>query len=99
MQFYELFEKYGVLAYGVAIIFGGLYGVKFFSLFKTKKHNFLAFASAFALIFVIIEVALNTFDKMDAPKYLITYAICTSVYELFLKKWIGDKDDELPKTN
>lgn len=89
----ELFEKYGVLAYGVAIVFGGAYGLQYFSFFKERKYNFLAFASLFAVVFVLLEVMLGTFDKMDAPKYLITYAICTSCYELFLKKWLEPKDD------
>ena len=96
MTFYELFERYGVVAYGVVIIFGGAYGLQFFQVFKQTKHNFLLFASIFATVFILLEVFLKTFDKMDAPKYLITYAVCTSCYELFLKKWIGPKETIKP---
>lgn len=102
MNTIEIIEKFGVVAYAVAIIFGGAYGLKYFKVFKASKHNFLLFASIFAVLFVLLEVAVKTFQWTDATKYLITYAVATVLYDTVLKKWLnpeGWEKDKKPTSN
>lgn len=81
MDFLILISEYGVMLYALLIFFGGRWGVKFFALFPRKVHNFLLFASIFALIFILMEMVAGTFKESDAIKYLLTYAVVTSCYE------------------
>lgn len=81
MSFVEILEKYGMIAFALIIFFGGRYGLKYFTLFKKKVHNFLAFATLFALAFLLIEIFTGTFDRYDLAKYFLTYAVVTTSYE------------------
>jgi len=83
MNITELISNYGVVAYAVAIFFGGRWGLKYFSYFSQTKYNFLVFASVFAVVFILGEVSVGTFRMIDFGRYLITYAVVTSCYEFF----------------
>lgn len=81
MTIVEMIEKFGVMAYALIIFFGGRYGLKFFNVFEKTKHNFLAFATFFALLFHVGEAMAGIFDWSDFVKYLLTYCAVTSAYE------------------
>ena len=81
MNIQDLISNYGVLGYAVAIFFGGRWGLKYFSYFRSTKYNFLVFATVFAVVFILGEVAVGTFKPVDLVRYLITYAVVTSCYD------------------
>lgn len=82
----NLIEQYGIYIYGVVILFGGIWGTNYFPLNWKEKYKFGAFASLFALIFILLEVFVSkTFVRADVIKYLLTYTVVTSSYELFMK--------------
>lgn len=88
----NIIEQYGIYIYGVVILFGGIWGTKYFPLKWQEKYKFGAFATLFATIFILLEVFVSkTFNEQDVIKYLLTYTVTTSCYELFLKnlfeKW------------
>ena len=79
----EILTNYGSYIYGVVIFFGGQWGLKYFSPFVKTVHNFLAFASIWAVVFIAMELFVTgTFVVENATKYLITYLVVTSAYEL-----------------
>jgi hypothetical protein len=82
MNIQELLSTYGNLAYAIAIFFGGRWGLQYFSYFKETKYNFLVVATIFAAIFMIGEKAAGTFRNIDFIRYLITYAVVTSCYDM-----------------
>ncbi len=94
----ELLSTYGVLGYGITVFFGGRWGLKFFNYFEKTKYNFLVFATLYGALWIVVEVLSNTFKPIDIGRYLLTYAVVTSCYELvadmfpFLKK----KDETKP---
>lgn len=94
----QLIEQYGVYVYAIVILFGGIWGTSYFPLNWKEKYKFAAFASLFALVFILLEVFVShTFVKQDVIKYLLTYTVVTSCYELFAKaffKKIGLIKDE-----
>jgi hypothetical protein len=95
----NIIEQYGIYVYGVVILFGGIWGTNYFPFKWEDKYKFAAFASLFALIFVLLEVFVsNTFIKEDVIKYLLTYTVVTSCYQLFMKslfiKWGLIKEDD-----
>lgn len=82
----NLIEQFGIYIYGVVILFGGIWGTNYFPLKWKEKYKFGAFASLFALIFILLEVFVSkTFVRADVIKYLLTYTVVTSSYELFMK--------------
>lgn len=94
----SIIEQYGIYVYALVILFGGIWGTKYFPLNWADKYKFGAFASLFAIAFILLEVFVsNTFVKQDVIKYLLTYTVVTSCYELFMKsvfiKWGLIKDD------
>jgi MFS-type transporter involved in bile tolerance (Atg22 family) len=94
----EIIEKFGIYVYGIVILFGGIWGTNYFPLNWKEKYKFAAFASLFALIFILLEIFVSkTFVSKDVIKYLLTYTVVTSCYELFMKaffKKIGLIKDE-----
>ena len=95
----ELIEQYGVLAYAIAILFGGLFGVKYMPESWPKKYRFLGFSTIVAVLFIAIEVFVQkTFDIAQSTKYLITFCVVAICYQYFIKtlfeKWgFIDSDD------
>lgn len=99
----DIIEQYGIYVYGIVILFGGIWGTKYFPFKWQEVYKFGAFASLFAVIFVLLEIFVsNTFNKVDVIKYLLTYTVVTSCYQLFMKKlfvkW-GLLEDENKKTD
>jgi len=99
----SIIEKYGIYVFAVVILFGGIWGTKYFPLNWKEKYKFAAFASLFALVFVLLEVFVSkTFIVQDVIKYLLTYTVVTSCYELFMKqlfvKW-GLMENEEPQSH
>lgn len=82
MDIQQLLTNYGVLAYGIAIFFGGRWGLQYFTYFKQAKYNFLVFATVIGVLFNIGEVIAHTITWANFGKYLITYTVVTSCYEM-----------------
>jgi hypothetical protein len=102
MDTIEIFEKYGVVLYGLVILFGGLAGINYLPNKWENKYKFLAFSTIFAIVFIAIEIIVqNNFKAEDATKYLFTYTTVAVAYQVLLKKlfvkWGLVKDDEAPK--
>jgi hypothetical protein len=85
MDIVKIISDFGILAYAVAIFFGGRWGLKYFTYFKHNKYNFLVFASVAAAVFIAGEVAVGTFKPIDFGRYFITFTVVTSCYE-----WVSD---------
>ena len=83
MDIQSIISQYGIIAYALIIFFGGRWGLKFITVFKETKHNFLLFATLWGIIWIAIEVINGKFEFMDATKYILTYAVVTSCYEMF----------------
>lgn len=93
----DIMNQFGVFGYSVAILFGGLVGVKYFPAKWQKQNKFLAFSAAVAVIFVLLEIFVQkTFKPEDATKYLITFCVTAVVYQYLLKKWF-EKWGWIPK--
>ena len=83
----QLIEQFGIYVYAIVILFGGVWGVNFIPVNWATKYKFGAFASFFAILFIVLELTVSkTFVKEDVIKYLLTYTVVTSCYELFMKK-------------
>lgn len=83
----EILSKYGHFVYGIAILFGGIFGVKYLPAKWETKYRFLAFSSLVALLFIALEVLVQKdFDNTIATKYLITYFVVAVCYQLFIKQ-------------
>jgi uncharacterized membrane protein YqgA involved in biofilm formation len=98
MDIVSFIEQYGIYVYAVVILFGGLIGVNYFPQKWPDKYRFLLFATGFAVLFIVLEVSVSkTFNTKDVIKYLLTYTVVTSAYELFVKalfkKWGVIKDE------
>jgi len=95
----ELLATYGVLGYGITVFFGGRWGLKYFSYFKKTKYNFLVFATLYACIWLVVEGFAGTFKLIDIGRYLLTYAVVTSCYEMVadMFPFLKPKDDSKPQ--
>ena len=83
----QIIEQYGIYVYALVILFGGIWGVNFIPVKWQNKYKFGLFASFFAIIFIVLEVTVaKTFIKEDVIKYLLTYTVVTSCYELFMRQ-------------
>jgi hypothetical protein len=93
MDILEIISKFGVLIYAIAIFFGGRWGLKYCTYFKQDKYNFLVFATLAAAVFIGAEFFIGTFKPVDFVRYLITYCVVTSCYELLEEKfpWLKAK--------
>jgi hypothetical protein len=89
----EFLQTYGVLLYGLTILFGGRYAL-IFQPFKRTVHNVLLFATVTGLIYIGLEVLVGTFQKIDAVKYFFTFTVVTSFYEN-IAKFIFEYFDKL----
>lgn len=82
MTLSEILTNYGSYIYAVVIFFGGNWGLKYFGVFKRKEHNFLLFATLWALVFLSIELFVSkTFEAENAIKYVVSYVVVTTVYK------------------
>ena len=98
MTIVEIISKYGVVVYALCILFGGKFGLQYFSYFKKTKYNFLIFATVVAIGFIVMEKVIGTFKVEDFARYFLTYAVVTTCYEQ-VSDWLPflkpkKKDDE-----
>ncbi len=100
MSFEEIISKFGNIGYALCIFFGGRYGLQYFNYFKQTKYNFLVFATFFALIFILGEVLLGTFKPIDFVRYILTYTVVTTCYEMVCQwlPFLRPKPEDKPKT-
>lgn len=88
---------------GVILVGGRYWGSKFFRLSKRDSLNFLGFATAFAIAYLVIIHFTNGIGKNQVVNLFITYLLVTSFYELiaqhvfeFIESKIGGKKKETP---
>jgi len=67
---------------GVILIGGRYWGSKYFRLSKQESLNFLGFATAFAILYLVIIYFTSGISKNDVANLFITYLLVTSFYEL-----------------
>ncbi len=82
MSIQQLLADYGIVAYGISVFFGGRWGLKYFNYFRKTKYNFLVFATLYAGLWMAGEGLAGTFKLVDLGRYLITYAVVTSCYDM-----------------
>lgn len=79
---------------GIILIGGRYFGSKYFRLSKREALNFLGFATAFGVIWLIIKYYTVGIPKSEIGNLFITYLFTTSFYEL-LAKQLFEKLDAL----
>jgi FtsH-binding integral membrane protein len=102
-------EKFSVIlesidwVFAAVILIGGRYfGTKFFRLSTRESLNFLGFATAFGVLYLIIIYFTKGIGKNQVANLFITYLVVTSFYELLAQRvfeWIegfGGKKKETP---
>lgn len=73
--------------FAAVILVGGRYwGGKYFTISKNPSHNFLAFASAFGVVWIAILYLTVGVTSGQVGSLFITYLFTTSFYELLAKK-------------
>lgn len=85
--------------FAAVILIGGRYwGAKYFRLSKQESLNFLGFATAFAILYLVIIYFTSGINKNDVANLFITYLLVTSFYELIASRifdiiegWLGKK--------
>lgn len=83
----NLIEQFGIYVYAIVILFGGVWGTRYMPFKWDDKYKFGVFATIFAAVFILLEVFVSkTFNEKDVIKYLLTYTVVTSCYELFMKQ-------------
>ena len=103
MEITDVFREFGLpVLYGLAILFGGVWGVEYMPGKWKTTSKFLLFSGIVAVVFVLLEIFVQkTFVLTDATKYLVTYPIVAVAYQNWIKKlfikWGLVKEDELPK--
>lgn len=88
------------------IIMGGIFATKYAKGFNANNATkTLLFGSLFMAIYLLIKYLAGELPKEDYSKYFISYAVATSLYEIF-KKVIVDgvkkatgKDIDKPDTD
>lgn len=76
---------------GIVLVGGRYWGGKYFTISKNPSHNFLAFATVFGLLWLLIKYLTAGAFKNEWPNLFITYLFVTSFYELLAKRlfeWI-----------
>ncbi len=79
---------------GIILIGGRYWGGKFFRISKTDALNFLGFATAFGVLWLVIQYFTVGIPKEAVGNLFITYLVTTSFYEVLAKRlfeWIEDK--------
>lgn len=71
--------------FAAVILIGGRYwGSKYFNPFRSAALNFLAFATAFGVVWAILKIIFN--GGVNPVSLFITYLFVTSFYEVLAKK-------------
>lgn len=83
--------------FAAVILLGGRYfGSKYFRLLKKESINFLAFATAFAVLYLIIIYYTEGIGKNQVVNLFITYLVVTSFYELIAQGLFEFIESKLP---
>lgn len=85
-KFLEVIKSIDWIFAGIILIGGRYWGAKFFKLSKIAALNFLGFATAFAVIWLIIKHYTMGIAKEEVANLFITYLFTTSFYELLAKQ-------------
>jgi len=87
----------------VILIGGRYFGSKYFRLSKQESLNFLGFATAFAIAYLIIIYFTTGIAKNQIANLFITYLMVTSFYELvaarlfeIIEKFLGKDKPPVP---
>lgn len=81
---------------GVILIGGRYFGSKYFRLIKKESINFLAFATAFAVLYLVIIYYTEGIGKNQVVNLFITYLVVTSFYELIAQGLFEFIENRLP---
>jgi hypothetical protein len=90
-KFLEFINSIDWIFAGVVLVGGRYWGGKYFKISKNPSHNFLAFATLFGLIWLLLKYMVNGAFKDEWMDLFITYLFVTSFYELLAKRlfeWI-----------
>lgn len=71
---------------GILLIGGRYWGSKYFRLFQNRDWNFLAFATLFGAIWILIQKVTGEFSKSQIGSIFITYLFTTSFYQILAKR-------------
>lgn len=80
----------------VILIGGRYFGNKYFRLSKRDSLNFLGFATAFGIIWLIIKYYTIGIPKSEVGNLFITYLFTTSFYELLAKYLFEQIESKIP---
>lgn len=81
---------------GVILVGGRYFGSKYFRLSKRDAINFLGFATAFGVIWLMIKYFTDGIGKNEVGNLFITYLFTTSFYEVMAKKLFEMVENALP---
>lgn len=82
----EFFNSIDWIFCSVILIGGRYWGSKYFKISKNAALNFLAFASLFGAIWLIISYLTDELTIDEAGNLFLTYLFATSFYELLAKR-------------
>jgi len=86
MELLEVIKNIDWVFAAVILIGGRYWGGKFFNITSNQALNFLAFATAFAIIWLGIKYFTLGIDRAAVAHLFVTYLFTTSFYELLAKK-------------
>jgi predicted transcriptional regulator len=81
---------------GIILIGGRYWGGKYFRLSKISALNFLGFATAFGILWLVIKYYTVGIAKSEIGNLFITYLVTTSFYEVFAKYLFEQIEKALP---
>ena len=81
---------------GIILVGGRYFGSKYFRLSKRDALNFLGFATAFGIIWLIIKYYTVGIAKSEVGNLFITYLFTTSFYELLAKYMFEQIENKIP---
>ena len=85
-KFLEVINSIDWIFAGIILIGGRYWGSKYFKLSKQAALNFLGFATAFGIVWLIIKYFTVGIDKSEVANLFITYLFITSFYELLAQR-------------
>ncbi len=100
-KFIEIVQGIDWVFAAVILIGGRYWGSKYFTISKNKALNFLAFATAFASVWLLIENWMGVLTRDEAGNLFLTYLFTTAFYEI-IAKWAFERIEGLfkkPKTD
>jgi hypothetical protein len=81
---------------GIILVGGRYWGSKYFRLSKTDALNFLGFATAFGVMWLMIKYFTVGIPKSEVGNLFITYLFTTSFYEVAAKRLFEMLENNLP---